>query len=87
MIRPDYAILDHVFPCSSVVERLAVNEDVVGSSPTGGAKIKRSASAGLFILLAMGGLEALNGQLPGAVGQFKSGFQVESCLGHVFMIT
>jgi hypothetical protein len=27
----------NVVPCSSVVERLAVNEDVAGSSPAGGA--------------------------------------------------
>lgn len=28
----------NIFPCSSVVERHAVNVDVVGSNPAGGAK-------------------------------------------------
>lgn len=38
-------------PCSSVVERLAVNEDVAGSSPAGGAKKKRRAAALLFFFV------------------------------------
>lgn len=30
---------ESIFPCSSMVEQFAVNEKVLGSSPSGGAKI------------------------------------------------
>lgn len=39
-----------LIPCSSVVERFAVNEDVAGSSPAGGAIRKKRTNVRFFLL-------------------------------------